>query len=367
MPYAPSPPSVDEVNTRVSVLSDKLAQLTAKGMNPQYLTAPLVADFLETELPRYLLPSRFGGRPAFLEAFVSGVIQLARGDGSLAWTLATYGDGALHVAAMSDRAQDDVWKNSVNTLITSDLTAAGNVVPVEGGYMVSGQWSFVPGVDHANWVLLGGKFRDNDKPRRVCLLIPKSQASVSEQFTSSTGLSGTGARTLSLRDVQLPAHRVIDQDLAPTGGLLGLAAVGLGVSKTLYEDFVKLASDSTRRGPRVFSNFATALRIAESKAEISTARSSLLDAARTVDAAHRKGEPDTGPARALTALRAAHAVLSVTRAGDRLFAAGGAKVNMLSSIIPRCMVDIHAIGIQERLAWDSAASPYGRQALGEQF
>ena len=53
-------------------------------------------------------------------------------------------------------AQEEVWGDDDTVVISSSYAPTGTVERVDGGYLLSGRWSFSSGCDHAGWAFLGG-------------------------------------------------------------------------------------------------------------------------------------------------------------------------------------------------------------------
>ena len=79
------------------------------------------------------------------------------------------------MALFDDRAATDVWGKDNSTLIASTYMPTGRATPVEGGYRFSGKWKFSSGVEHCEWVFLGG-LTAKDKIKELVLY------SISEEF-----------------------------------------------------------------------------------------------------------------------------------------------------------------------------------------
>src|SRR5205085_7459593 len=81
---------------------------------------------------------------------------------------------------------------------------------VDGGYQLSGKWSFSSGCDHASWVFLGGIVTDGDgKPVDFCtFLLPRSDY-VIEDVWDTVGLRGTGSNDIVVDSAFVPAHRAL--------------------------------------------------------------------------------------------------------------------------------------------------------------
>jgi alkylation response protein AidB-like acyl-CoA dehydrogenase len=89
--------------------------------------------------------------------------------------------------------------------------AAGQFIPrgtatrVDGGYRVTGRWSFCSGIMHSDWV--GGGFSAEDGQLRIHV-VPKSEATVHDVWHVA-GLQGTGSNDFSLTDHFVPDGRTM--------------------------------------------------------------------------------------------------------------------------------------------------------------
>ena len=66
----------------------------------------------------------------------------------------------LAARAFSKKAQEEVWGADAKVLLSSSYAPTGTVKEVEGGCVLSGRWYYSSGVDHVDWVLLGGNHPD---------------------------------------------------------------------------------------------------------------------------------------------------------------------------------------------------------------
>src|SRR5690625_4438302 len=116
----------------------------------------LISRFREAGLFRILQPKRWGGLEMHPSVFSEVQMILAEGDLSTAWVYGVMGVHNFQMALFDDRAARDVWGEDDRQLIASTFQPGGVATPVRGGYRFSGRWKFSSGVDHADWVFLGG-------------------------------------------------------------------------------------------------------------------------------------------------------------------------------------------------------------------
>src|ERR1700761_36377 len=118
------------------------------------LPAQLVDALQEAGLFRLLLPRELGGAEVDLLTF-SGVIEtVAEGDGSAAWCLGQNAVSNMTAAYLPDDEARQVFANG-HTVFAWGAGVQGQAVEAEGGFRVTGKWSFASGSRHATW--LGGQ------------------------------------------------------------------------------------------------------------------------------------------------------------------------------------------------------------------
>src|SRR5581483_5221526 len=88
----------------------------------------------------------------------------------------------------------------------------GKATPADGGYRLSGRWSFVSGVDYSDWVIVAAMvFAPQGPPQARHFLVPRKDYSVLDTW-HNVGMRGTGSNDLIVDDVFVPAHRTITMD-----------------------------------------------------------------------------------------------------------------------------------------------------------
>lgn len=168
-----------------------------------------VAMMQEAGFFRVLQPKRWGGYEMDPQVFFDIQMTLAEGCMSTAWI---YGVIAVHnwqIALFDLKAQEDVWKDDTAVLIASSYMPVGKVTPVEGGFKFSGRWAFSSGIDHCNWVFLGGVVpptADNPNPDYRTFLVPRGDFKVVDTW-HTFGLKGTGSNDVVVEDVFVPEYR----------------------------------------------------------------------------------------------------------------------------------------------------------------
>lgn len=159
-----------------------------------------VAAMEEIGVFRALTPLQYGGLEMEPSMFFAGIIEIAAADPSAAWIGGQLTIHSFEVALMDPRVQDEFWGPGPDTRASSSYSPLGRAEPVDGGYVLDGTWTFSSGIDHATWVMLGGRERNH--------LVPTSDMTIHEGSWDVAGLKGTGSKSVTLNKVFVPAHRV---------------------------------------------------------------------------------------------------------------------------------------------------------------
>jgi 3-hydroxy-9,10-secoandrosta-1,3,5(10)-triene-9,17-dione monooxygenase len=149
-----------------------------------------------------------------LATFYEGVILIASACASTGWVASVVGVHPWQLALFANEAQHDVWGNDPNARASTSLAPTGTVRRVESGFHLSGRWHFSSGVDHCDWVLLGGVIPDQGHGAEFrTFLLPRRDYSIDHDSWSVTGLGGTGSKDVVVPGAFVPeyrTHSVID-------------------------------------------------------------------------------------------------------------------------------------------------------------
>lgn len=190
-----------------------LVRRAALAEHNRSIPAETIADFKQAGLFRVIQPKRYGGYELDPDVFFDIQMTLAEGCMSSGWV---YGVVAVHnwqLALFDARAQEDVWAKDSSVMIASSYMPKGQVERVDGGFRFSGRWGFSSGVDHANWLFLGGIVSSkNGVPDYRTFLVPRSDISINDNW-HTVGLKGTGSKEVVINGAFVPeyrTHRAID-------------------------------------------------------------------------------------------------------------------------------------------------------------
>ena len=128
----------------------------------QRLPPALVEQLHAAGFYRMVIPRSLGGLQVDPLTYLRVVELLAEGAGSVGWNLANNSIGQLVTLGLPDEGVHEIHPPGHDTVMAGTaVQGGGQAVPVEGGYRVSGRWTFGSGCQES--CLDAGKLPD---PRR---------------------------------------------------------------------------------------------------------------------------------------------------------------------------------------------------------
>jgi alkylation response protein AidB-like acyl-CoA dehydrogenase len=169
-----------------------------------------IAEMVDAGFPRVLVPSEYGGLERDAITWFEVVREVARGDASHGWCASLMMHHAHYVSLFPEAAQQAVWEESPNVVISASLAPTSKITVVDGGYRISGKAGFASGVSGASWVIVGGLLHGDSPPQWTWFLVSSDQYTVEETWFTS-GMRGTGSNTVVTDDIFVPTERALAQ------------------------------------------------------------------------------------------------------------------------------------------------------------
>jgi 3-hydroxy-9,10-secoandrosta-1,3,5(10)-triene-9,17-dione monooxygenase len=217
-------PSAAELLERARAMVPVLKERAKACTRARNVSAETIAEMKEAGFFRILQPARFGGYEMHPNAFFEVQKVLAEGCMSTGWMYGVIGCHPYEMALFHEQAQEEVWGEDPDMLVSSTYQPVGKVTHVEGGFRLSGRWGFSTGSVHSGWVLLGAFCppKDDGTPAEMrTFLLPRSDYAIDEDAWHTFGLQGTGSHDIIVDDVFVPdyrTHRSIDGFLCQNPG-----------------------------------------------------------------------------------------------------------------------------------------------------
>lgn len=195
---------LDAIRELLPVIRDRAGQTESqRQISPETMTA-----LVDSGIFGMFRPRRHGGLESDPIDYFTAVRVLASACPSTGWAVSLLGATPWHVALLEPEAQDDVWGENRDALISSSYAPMGRLVPSEGGYRLNGTWRAAPAVGHCDWVMLGSLLigQRGDPVDYVAVVVPRSDFSVTDDW-DVVGLRGTGSSDVIVHDAFVPTHR----------------------------------------------------------------------------------------------------------------------------------------------------------------
>jgi 3-hydroxy-9,10-secoandrosta-1,3,5(10)-triene-9,17-dione monooxygenase len=347
-----------------------------------------IKELEETGFFKLLQPKRFDGLESDPIDFYTAVRDIASACGSTGWVSSVVGVHPWQVALFSDEAQQAVWGTDVNTRLSSSYAPTGKAVVADGGFQLSGKWSFSSGCDHCQWVLLGGLvFNAEDQVVDFrTFMVPRESYEIIDVW-DMVGLRGTGSNDIVVNDVFIPEAFTLS--MGDTGRCFGpgqeqntselyklpfhsiftgtITTPIIGMAKGAYEEHVAMQQKRTRAaylGEKASLDPFAAVRIARASSEIDAAWALLVNNIREEQAHVSKGEKIPLGTRlkvrrdqVLGSQRAIDAI-------DSLFEASGGRALANGTYLQRAWRDAHAGRVHAANDPERALQMFGAHEFG---
>jgi len=304
---------VERARALKPVLEESAAEIEQTRSIPAHVLDALHA----AQMFRTVMPRSVGGAELDPATHAQVVAAIAEGDASVAWCIAQAACASMACAYLKPHVAQKVFGEPC-AVFTFGYTRGEPpclALPAEGGWRISGTWTFGSGNRAATW--LGGHCRLCDgkgEPRKHpdgrfverTMLFPRSAATVDDASWDVMGLCGTGSDTYSVSDLFVPSdYSVIPRATArdhnlPEGvvaqaeperqesGILyrhsmqlvascGLSSVAIGAAQAMLDAFIPLARKKTPSNAIALRDDGwVQARLAQADAKISSAKAWLV-------------------------------------------------------------------------------------------
>jgi 3-hydroxy-9,10-secoandrosta-1,3,5(10)-triene-9,17-dione monooxygenase len=351
-----------------------------------------IDDFRKARLFDMLVPTIYGGLQCPLQTYMDAVVQVGRGDGSAAWTVALLSVGTWMATTFYPKSVVDNLYSELGTLQSATVLSPGKVKTraVIGGILIEeGVWSYNSGVHHARLDNLGIPIHDEAGQfvGRGTALIPTSQITMLNDW-DTIGLRGSGSTSVMVKDVFVPNERVallskVLQEDYPSSHLparlynlplvpllaTNLVFPALGMAKSALEMFLEKASSRSiafTRYEKQDEASVTHLQVGEASANIDTAELILKRSVDALEAHALRATPMTREQRARIWRDAGFASRLLWEAMDTLAAASGISFAQTASPMNRLWRDARVAGLQGAINTSTTMELFGRIMLGKE-
>ncbi|GAB2860378.1 3-hydroxy-9,10-secoandrosta-1,3,5(10)-triene-9,17-dione monooxygenase oxygenase subunit [Nocardioides pacificus] len=347
-----------------------------------------VKELEETGFFRLLQPQRFDGLEADPIDFYTAVRDIASACGSTGWVSSVLGVHPWQVALFADEAQQAVWGSDTSARLSSSYAPTGRAVVAEGGYTLSGKWSFSSGCDHATWVLLGGLVfnAEGQVVDFKTFMVPRKDYRIIDVW-NTVGLRGTGSNDIVVDDVFIPDAFTLS--MSDTGRCFGpgqeqntsdlyklpfhslftstITTPIIGMAMGAYDEHVDMQRKRVRAsyiGEKASLDPFAAVRIARASSEIDAAWALLTNNIREEQAHVARGEKIPLTLRLKVRRDQVVGTERAIEAIDALFEASGGRALAEGTYLQRAWRDSHAGRVHAANDPERALQMYGASEFG---
>jgi alkylation response protein AidB-like acyl-CoA dehydrogenase len=351
---------------RARALAPVLEACAPEAEEQRRLPARLVDALHAAGLYRLLLPRSLDGAEVGPLTFARVMEAVARVDASTAWCLCQASGCSMSAAYLAPAVAREIF-GAPRAVLAWGPGPGARAVAADGGYRLTGRWSFASGMRQASW--LGGHapiHEADGTPRRRAdgsaeyrtLLFPAEQATVEDVWHVS-GLRATASDAFAVQELFVPRERAISRDdpaerhlpgplyCFPLGSLYasGFASVALGTARTMLDAFVELARDKTARGMTrpVREGAVVQAEVAQAEARLGAARLYLMQGLDEIwQAVGRTGTLELAQ-RMRIRLAATWAINEAAQVASVIHHAAGSAAIFTSGAFDRRFRDVHAV------------------------
>ena len=176
------------------------------------LTKPVIAALRSTGVFRMAMPKAWGGPELDICSQIEIIEVLSRADASAGWCAMIGSDSGYYSAYLDDAAARSLYPD-LDAVTAGWLAPAGSLEVCDGGYRLSGRWSFGSGVTHADVIMGGARVTENGFPRTTAdgapewriAMLPADQWQVLDTW-NPIGLAASGSHDYTITDAFVPAE-----------------------------------------------------------------------------------------------------------------------------------------------------------------
>ncbi|MEU9826057.1 acyl-CoA dehydrogenase family protein [Micromonospora chersina] len=380
-------PPREELVRRAAELVPLLRKHAAWTEENRRLHEETIEALADAGVFRMRTPVRYGGYESDTTTLNDVMVELGRGDGSVAWVASVWSIPGWMVGMFPDQVQDEVY-STPNVRVCGTLSPSGMGRPRDGGMVVNGSWSFISGALHSHWqeVIFIAPAPDGVNHWPVAALIPMSDLQIVDDWHTS-GLRGSGSVTTVAKDVFVPHERILPlpailqaQSASPLNAqlpmyrspLLGVANASstgtvIGLAKAARENFFERLD-----GRKItYTDYAnqneapiTHLQVAEATMKIDEAVFHAARVTSLVDSKGLSGDPWSLEERARTRADVGAVCERSKAAVDVLALASGGSSIYNDVPIQRIVRDMHAVNMHALMVPATNYELYGRVLCG---
>jgi alkylation response protein AidB-like acyl-CoA dehydrogenase len=161
------PETTETLLNAVNKLEPLIRKHADEAEQNRHLSAPVVDALAEAGFFRLYTPRTLGGLEVDPLTFTRVVEALAHIDGSTAWCVWLASTNPLFVPNLMDTTVEEIFGRNPHVVTAGVILPYGKAEVRDGGYTVSGRWSYASGVEHCTWIFTLCNVFDGEQMRRT--------------------------------------------------------------------------------------------------------------------------------------------------------------------------------------------------------
>lgn len=203
-------------NTGLASIAEKVKLLAAEHAAQADATrklAPEVVEALrEAGFARHFVAAERGGAQGTFAELTRAVLLVGQGCSAAAWCASLSAYSSRFAGLLPEPGHEEIWASGPDTFVVTGQPPMGKGTKVDGGHRLSGRWTYVSGVDFADWALLCGMVGEEGR----FFAVPRKDFTVLETW-DSVGMKATSSHSVVVDDVFVPSHLSLDRADLITG------------------------------------------------------------------------------------------------------------------------------------------------------
>ncbi len=383
---AQCPTAHEELLAAAVRLQPLLRESTLASEAMRKLPQEAIDALTEAGFFRLLKPRRFGGVHTRQRTMLEIAETLGQAIASAAWLVSIGATAAVVVRHGSEQAQSEIFR-------APDARIAGGLSPgtahrVDGGFTISGSWSYASGAPHADWASIGvvvpGQDPDQDRAdvQNFLCFVPATDVRLRDTWHTA-GMRGTASQTFLADQVFVPEHRAIAFEslatgrtpgggsgyrlpLAPVAALL-LVGLLLGLGQAAVDLVLQTSPSKSLTGTSFVhqrDSTGVQIQVAEAQLKLRSARLHAFEVADALDSGEIVNGQAGYPLRALARAQCGYAARQVLEAIQILIDVHGAGSFADSSAMQQYWRDANVAARHAALNSYVGYEIYGKSLLG---
>jgi resorcinol 4-hydroxylase (FADH2) len=388
-----SNPSPQELIERARAMVPEIRARARQTEIERNVSQEIVDKIRDAELLRTCRPKEFGGFEYDGETALKIAMTIAAACPSTGWAVNGAVSNGRSISHFPIETQREVWGGNEDPFTCACFAPTGTAVPVDGGYILNGRWSFASGCDRSSWTKLGAFITPesgNPLHEGAFFLVPIEEVEIIDTWFVC-GLAGTGSKDIAAHDVFVPDRRVLMFSDARAGTTPGakyyknplykmpllvhgasmLASTAVGAARGALDSYGEMINSGRKTrgalagGQLPMAEFATVqLRYAEAASCVESAELILLTDMRNMTQKLYGGDEITVSDRIRCRRNQAYVTKLAVQAVEALNASTGGYGLHLDNPIQRAWRDANAVARHVSLNWDAVGTMYGQHSFG---